>query len=57
MQCFFKNSSSIAVTLCCGADRKAVSTHLPLAWTKSSPQECKQLIEMLEEMSKPFAPW
>lgn len=32
-------------------DRKAVSTHLPLAWTKYSPQESEQLMKTLEEMS------
>lgn len=32
-------------------DRKAVSAHLPLAWTRSDPAEHKKLIEILEDMS------
>ena len=35
-------------------DRKAVATHLPLAWSKSSPQEDARLMELLSEMSKKF---
>ncbi|XP_070173436.1 dehydrogenase/reductase SDR family member 12-like isoform X5 [Littorina saxatilis] len=36
-------------------DRKAVSTHLPLAWTKATPQECEQLVTILEDTSKQYA--
>ena len=35
-------------------DRKAVATHLPLAWSKSSPEEDRKLMETLLEMSKKF---
>ncbi len=26
-------------------DRQPVSTHLPMAWSRSSPEECKQFME------------
>ncbi|KAL8623954.1 hypothetical protein ACOMHN_047174 [Nucella lapillus] len=32
-------------------DRKAVSVHLPLAWTRSEPTDHKRLMEILEDMS------
>jgi len=32
-------------------DRVPVATHLPLAWSKSSPVECKKLMEILDEMA------
>ncbi|KAK7466554.1 hypothetical protein BaRGS_00037338 [Batillaria attramentaria] len=35
-------------------DRKAVSAHLPLAWTKSSAQEHEKLIQILDDMSQRF---
>lgn len=35
-------------------DRKAVSTHLPLAWTKSSAQEHEKLIQLLDDMSQNY---
>lgn len=35
-------------------DRQAVSTHLPLAWTKSSPEECTQLMAKLDEYAQKF---
>jgi len=37
-------------------DRVAVSTHLPLAWTRSDPSEERQLIEALAELSLKFKP-
>ncbi|RUS85426.1 hypothetical protein EGW08_006817 [Elysia chlorotica] len=35
-------------------DREPVSTHLPLAWTKSSPAEDQKLMDILQEMSQKF---
>ena len=35
-------------------DREPVSTHLPLAWTKSTPEECKQLMAKLDELAQRF---
>lgn len=35
-------------------DRKPVATHLPLAWSKSTPQEDSKLMELLLDMSKKF---
>lgn len=37
-------------------DRKAVSTHLPLASTKSTPQEQEKLLTVLEELALKFKP-
>ena len=33
-------------------DRTAVPTHLPLAWTKSSAEECEKLMTKLNEISR-----
>lgn len=38
------------------ADRKVVSTHLPLAWTHSSPLEEQKLLSLLEDLAKMFQP-
>lgn len=38
------------------SDRKAVSAHLPLASTKSTPQEKERLVTVLEEMALKFKP-
>lgn len=38
------------------ADRKVVSTHLPLAWTHSSPLEEQKLVSLLEDLAKMFQP-
>jgi len=35
-------------------DRTAVPIHLPLAWTKSSAEECADLMKKLDEMAKQF---
>ncbi|XP_059172716.1 dehydrogenase/reductase SDR family member 12-like isoform X2 [Physella acuta] len=35
-------------------DRKPVPTHLPLAWTKSSPEEDRKLVEKLDEIASKF---
>ena len=35
-------------------DRKAVSTHLPLAWSKASDDEKNKLMTELEEMAAKF---
>lgn len=35
-------------------DRTAVSTHLPLAWTKSTPQQNEQLINELDRIAANF---
>ncbi|CAI5694610.1 unnamed protein product [Oreochromis niloticus] len=35
-------------------DRKMVSTHLPLAWTHSSPLEEQKLMSVLEDLAKTF---
>ena len=35
-------------------DREAVNTHLPLAWTKSSPEDCKKLMEKLDQLAAKF---
>jgi len=35
-------------------DREAVSTHLPLAWSRSSPEDCQMLMKKLDELSKKF---
>ncbi|XP_057223382.1 dehydrogenase/reductase SDR family member 12 isoform X1 [Malurus melanocephalus] len=35
-------------------DRQAVPTHLPLAWTHSSPADEEKLMEVLEEFSQKF---
>ncbi|CAG6007900.1 unnamed protein product [Menidia menidia] len=37
-------------------DRKMVSTHLPLAWTHSSPLEEQKLMSLLEDLAKTFQP-
>ncbi|XP_013885074.1 dehydrogenase/reductase SDR family member 12 [Austrofundulus limnaeus] len=37
-------------------DRKAVATHLPLAWTRSTPQEDDKLLAALEELALKFKP-
>uniref|UniRef100_A0A3Q3W705 Uncharacterized protein n=1 Tax=Mola mola TaxID=94237 RepID=A0A3Q3W705_MOLML len=37
-------------------DRKMVSTHLPLAWTHSSPLEEQNLLSLLEDLAKMFQP-
>ncbi|XP_034023709.1 LOW QUALITY PROTEIN: DHRS-12_like_SDR_c-like domain-containing protein [Thalassophryne amazonica] len=37
-------------------DRKVVSTHLPLAWTHSSPLEEQKLMSVLEDLAKTFQP-
>ncbi|KAK3095977.1 hypothetical protein FSP39_021558 [Pinctada imbricata] len=34
-------------------DRVPVSQHLPLAWTKATPQQHKDLMDKLDELSKP----
>lgn len=35
-------------------DRKAVATHLPLAWSKASDSDKNQLMSELEEMASKF---
>lgn len=42
--------------VCICADRKIVSTHLPLAWTHSSPLEEQKLMSLLEDLAKTFQP-
>ncbi|XP_041796187.1 DHRS-12_like_SDR_c-like domain-containing protein isoform X1 [Chelmon rostratus] len=37
-------------------DRKMVSTHLPLAWTHSSPLEEQKLLSLLDDLAKTFQP-
>ncbi|XP_043975530.1 DHRS-12_like_SDR_c-like domain-containing protein isoform X2 [Gambusia affinis] len=37
-------------------DRKVVPTHLPLAWTHSSPLEEQKLMALLEDLAKTFQP-
>ncbi|XP_007562652.1 DHRS-12_like_SDR_c-like domain-containing protein isoform X2 [Poecilia latipinna] len=37
-------------------DRKVVPTHLPLAWTHSSPLEEQKLVALLEDLAKTFQP-
>lgn len=37
-------------------DRKMVPSHLPLAWTHSSPLEEQKLMALLEDMAKTFQP-
>ncbi|XP_075330147.1 DHRS-12_like_SDR_c-like domain-containing protein isoform X2 [Odontesthes bonariensis] len=37
-------------------DRKMVSTHLPLAWTHSSPLEEQKFMSLLEDLAKTFQP-
>nr|XP_020643664.1 dehydrogenase/reductase SDR family member 12 isoform X3 [Pogona vitticeps] len=37
-------------------DRQPVPTHLPLAWTKSSPGDEEKLMQALEELSQKFKP-
>ncbi|AWO99252.1 putative dehydrogenase/reductase SDR family member 12-like [Scophthalmus maximus] len=37
-------------------DRKMVSTHLPLAWTHSSPLEEQELMSLIEDLAKTFQP-
>merc|ERR1712172_481497 len=32
-------------------DRQPVSTHLPMAWSRSTPDECKQLMEKLKQIA------
>lgn len=41
---------------CLCADRKMVSTHLPLAWTHSSALEEQKLLSLLEDLAKMFQP-
>jgi len=36
-------------------DRTPVSKHLPLAWTKSSPEEDERFMQNLEQLSKKYA--
>lgn len=35
-------------------DRTPVATHLPLAWSKSTPQECAQLMTQLDQIAQQF---
>ena len=35
-------------------DRTAVPIHLPLAWTKSSAEECADLMKKLDALAKQF---
>ncbi len=42
--------------MCLCSDRKMVSTHLPLAWTHSSPLEEQKLLSLLEDLAKMFQP-
>ena len=37
-------------------DRKAVSTHLPLAWTKSTAQQNEQLMAELDNIAARVKP-
>ncbi|KAK1900695.1 Dehydrogenase/reductase SDR family member 12 [Dissostichus eleginoides] len=37
-------------------DRKMVSAHLPLAWTRCSALEEQKLVSLLEDMAKTFQP-
>ena len=37
-------------------DRKAVSTHLPLAWTKSTAQQNEQLMAELDNIAARMKP-
>ncbi|KAM9800963.1 DHRS-12_like_SDR_c-like domain-containing protein [Neosynchiropus ocellatus] len=37
-------------------DRRMVSTHLPLAWTHSSPLEEQKLMSLLDDLAKMFQP-
>uniref|UniRef100_A0A3Q3FTM3 Dehydrogenase/reductase 12-like a n=1 Tax=Labrus bergylta TaxID=56723 RepID=A0A3Q3FTM3_9LABR len=37
-------------------DRKIVSAHLPLAWTRNSPLEEQKLMSLLEDLAKTFQP-
>ncbi|XP_068441885.1 DHRS-12_like_SDR_c-like domain-containing protein [Clinocottus analis] len=37
-------------------DRRAASTHLPLAWTRSSAREEQTLLSLLEDLAKSFQP-
>ncbi|XP_053404755.1 dehydrogenase/reductase SDR family member 12-like [Mercenaria mercenaria] len=39
---------------CFFQDRKVVSTHLPLAWTKSTPEQDQSLMTQLEDLSRRF---
>lgn len=41
---------------CLCSDRKMVSTHLPLAWTHSSPLEEQELMSLIEDLAKTFQP-
>uniref|UniRef100_A0A8C7YAA6 Dehydrogenase/reductase 12-like a n=1 Tax=Oryzias sinensis TaxID=183150 RepID=A0A8C7YAA6_9TELE len=49
--------SEVAITNPSGRfyqDRRVVSTHLPLAWTHSSPLEEQKFMSLLEELAKKF---
>ena len=46
----------ITSLVCLPADRKAVATHLPLACSRSTPQEEEKLQATLEELSNKFKP-
>ena len=35
-------------------DRQAVSKHLPLAWTKSSDEDCSKLMQKLDHLAAKF---
>lgn len=35
-------------------DRSPVATHLPLAWSKATPQDCQQLMNQLDQISLQF---
>uniref|UniRef100_A0A8C7Y8D1 Dehydrogenase/reductase 12-like a n=1 Tax=Oryzias sinensis TaxID=183150 RepID=A0A8C7Y8D1_9TELE len=51
--------SEVAITNPSGRfyqDRRVVSTHLPLAWTHSSPLEEQKFMSLLEELAKKFQP-
>ncbi|KAK1162482.1 dehydrogenase/reductase SDR family member 12-like [Acipenser oxyrinchus oxyrinchus] len=37
-------------------DRKAVSTHLPLAWTRSTPEEEQKFMKILDDLANSFQP-
>lgn len=48
----FQYSSSLVMA----SDRKAVATHLPLAASRSTPQEEERLLAALEEFALKFKP-
>lgn len=52
-----KSNHSLWVFSFNSVDRTPVATHLPLAWSKSSPEECGSLMKQLDSIAQQFKNW